>query len=250
MHIKSHVLSSNMIFIKNNVTNPFMKLSFTLLLFTVLFSSCLKDSEREYNDTVIVSALTVINASPDTPPLDFVLDNQRVQKFSYPDEKINYFAAFSGKRSARLFETGQLNQPVHEFEIRLLQGKYYSLYITGTKDNLGSLLIEDDLRSPGKEYAKVRFINLSPDAPALDFKISGDSVLASQKRFKEYTGFQDVKAGNYSAVIKSSNGDIVNFPFDLQIKAGKIYTVWAKGLIESSNENEKFGYSLVNHNID
>lgn len=248
--MKSHVLTINMILIQNIVSDRYMKISVALLLVSVFFSSCFKDSDQQEYSSVIVSAITVINASPDTPPLDFVLDNQRVQQFSYPDGKINYFAAFSGTRSARLFESGQPDQPLYTFDIRLLQGKYYSLFINGTKENLGALLIEDDLKSPGKEYAKVRFVNLSPDAPALDFGISGDSVLASQKRFKEYTGFQEVKAGNYSALIKSSNGDAINFPFDLQIKPGKIYTVWAKGLIESPAEGEEFGFSLLDHNID
>src|SRR5690606_22412752 len=144
-HIKSHVHIVKYDIYKNIVSHHSMKISVALLLVTLFLSSCLKDSDREYSDSTIVSALTVVNASPGTPPLDFVLDNQRVQKFSYQNDKINYFAAFSGKRFARIFESGQSNQSLFEFEIRLLQGKYYSLFINGIKDDMGSLLIEDDL---------------------------------------------------------------------------------------------------------
>jgi len=219
-----------------------------ILIVPFLLSSCLKKSGPDASS--IVSAITVINASPNSPTLEFVLDNQRVQEFSYPDKKIPYFAAFSGSRMARIYEAGNLNLPLYELELRLMQGNYYSLFISGNKNALGSLMVEDDLSPTTPGNAKIRFINLSPDAPALDFKIDDDNILASNKKFREYTGFQELKAGDYNAIIESHDGDAANEPFDLTVEDGKIYTIWAKGLVESTVEEEKFGYSILVHSIN
>jgi len=131
-----------------------------------------------------------------------------------------------------------------------MQGNYYSLFISGKKDALNSLMVADDLSPTTPGNAKIRFINLSPDAPALDFKINDDNIVASNKKFKEYTGFQELKAGDYNAVIKSHTGNSANQPFDLKVEDGKIYTIWAKGLVNTTVEEEKFGYSILVHNIN
>jgi len=241
---------------KYNLHKKFKRIPLIIILCTLLisslFSSCLKGSGPDVssNPSSIVSALSVINASPDSPTLEFVLDNKRVQKFAYPDTKIKYFPVFLGYHLARIYEADKLYSPLYELELNLFQGKFYSVYIAGKKDTLTSLTVEDDINIPSSGNAKIRFINLSPDASALNFYIKPDSVLASNKKFKEYTSFQEVKAGNYNASIKSYEGNSIDLPIDLKIENGKIYTIWAKGLMETTVEEETFGYSVVVHNLD
>jgi len=223
-----------------------------VLLLSFSHSSCLRDSGPGAGSDInsIVSALSVINASPNSPTLEFVLDNKRVQKFSYPETRINYFPVFLGYHLARIYEADKLYSPLYELELNLFQGKFYSIYITGKINALTSLTVEDDMNIPSSGNAKIRFINLSPDASALDFYIKPDSILASNKKFKEYTSFQEVKSGNYSAIIKSHEGNLIDLPIDLKIENGKIYTIWAKGLIETALEEEAFGYSIIVHNLE
>lgn len=227
------------------------KIKLTLALFTIaagtLLSSCLDNDGTDSSS--IVSAVSVIHASPDSPGLEFVIDNQRVERFTYGDNYIPYFVAYSGNRFARVYEQGSFNRPLYEFELKLTNGKYYSVFIAGKKDELSSLILEDDLTSPG-ENATVRFVHLSPDAPALDFNISADSTLASNKKFKEHTGFQLVTPGTYNIVVKSYGSDESIFNEELTFKEGEIYTVWAKGLIDTEEDEQKFGVSIITHNVD
>lgn len=226
-----------------------IKLPILLLALLTSFSSCLNDDGPDSSS--IVSAVSVVHASPNSPIFEFVIDNQRVERFSYGDVYIPYFVAYSGNRLARVYEQNSFDRPVHEFELKLVNGNYYSVYIAGKKDKLSSLIVEDDLTSPG-EKAKVRFIHLSPDAPALDFNISTDSTLASNKKYKEYTSFQEVTPGTYNITIKPHASASLNLIYneELKFEAGKIYTVWAKGLVETEEENQAFGASVITHTID
>lgn len=222
-----------------------------LLLLTVSFltSSCLKDSGTDYS--TIVSALTVVHASPNSSDFEFILDNQRSQQtISYPNKRLPYFPAYSGSRFVRIYETGNFNTPVYDVEIKLIQGKYYSLFIGGKSESLTSVLIEDDMTIPAQGKAKIRFINLSPDSDPLDFKLSGDNTIASNKKFKEYTGFQEVNVGNYTATIESHDGNEIELPLDLTIESGKIYTIWARGLVDTTVDEERFDYSVIVNNLD
>jgi len=229
--------------------NSKIKPAILLLMFVLstVMSSCLDDGGPDSSS--IVSAVSIIHASPNSPGFEFVIDNQRVERFTYGDNYIPYFVAYSGNRFARIYEQGSFNRPLYEFELRLVNGKYYSVFIAGEKDKLSSLVLEDDLTEPG-ENAAVRFVHLSPDAPALDFTITADSTIASNKKYKEYTGFQQVTPGTYNILVKSHGSENLIFNQELTFETGQIYTVWAKGLAKTEEEEQKFGVSVVTHNVD
>lgn len=228
----------------------YKSLTLVFVAFSTFFlSSCLKDDN--YNQQSIVSALTVINASPDAPAYDFVLNRQAVypKNRSYTD-RIDYFILNTGRYNASFYEYQTNTKPIYETAITLANGKYHSLFLAGTQaDSLTSLLIQDDLILPAAEKAKLRFINLSPDAGALDFAIVTDSLFASKKDFKDYTDFYEIPAGEYKASLKSSSGTKVNHAFNLKLTAGKIYTVWARGLVETTNEKQIFEDGLIIHDL-
>lgn len=215
--------------------------------FSLLFlSSCLKNSDSDNN--TIGSALTVIHASPDTEPFDFVLNRSAVlpQNVSYAT-RIPYFSLYSGTYEARFYKHNTYTDPLYSTDINLAQGKYYSLFLTGLEADLTNLLIEDDLSRPEEGKAKLRFVNVSPDAGALDFSIVTDSLFASNKNFKEYTAFYNIAPGTYSATFSSHTGEAVDFDFELKLERGKTYTVVARGLVETTNEDQKLENGLINH---
>jgi len=222
---------------------------FLLSAISFSLSSCLKDSGPDTGS--IVSAITVIHASPNSPAFDFVLDNQRILDPTGPEfvygKRIPYFRAFSGSRLARIYEKNNFISPLHEVELKLMSGIYYSLFIGGTHESITSLLVTDDLTKPSEDKAKIRFVNLSPDSPALDFSISQNTIITNNKKFNEYTSFQEVDAGSYNAVIKSHDNNMFNLPIEFDLEKGKIYTLWAKGLVNTNVEEEEFGFEIMTH---
>lgn len=233
---------------------PLFKKNKTVLFFLIIFgtinlmllSSCLKDSNDESNE--IVSAVTVIHGSPDAPAVDFVLNRGLISANLSFGLRVPYFSWYAGQSQASFYPRGTITDPIYTATINLTRGKYYSLFLAGLEaDSLSSLLIEDDLTQPAADKAKLRFINLSPDAGTLDFSIVPDSLFASQKNFKEYSSFYEINPGNYSATFMSSTGDLVDYSFDLKLDPGKTYTVWARGLVQATDNDQEFENGLIIH---
>lgn len=226
-------------------------------LCTLLFlSSCLKDSMlgpgSSPNSESVISGLSVIHASPDAPAFDFVLNGERI----FPSDQsftkyISYSPLFAGKYQAKFYTHGTYTNAFYISNIMLAKGKYHSLFLAGLKtDSLTTLLLEDDLTQPREGNAKLRFVNLSPDAGALDIFIIAENPFASKKNFKGYTAFNEIEAGEYAATFKSSEGKPIHHTFNLKLQKGKIYTVWAKGLVGTTNDDQSFGNGLVIHDLN
>lgn len=227
---------------------PMKKAILLLTIFSVFLASCLKESGQDSGS--IVSALTVIHASPNSPELEFVLDNQRVQTFTYADRNIDYFAAFSGSRVAKIFEANKFNTVLHQTTLKLMSGKYYSVFVTGKKDSLSSLVLEDNLSKPAPGKARIRFVHLSPDAPALDFSVGDDFTLASNIEYRRSTDYHEVDAETYSTRLKSHRGEVIDMEQEITLDPGKTYTFWVKGLLYTETETEALGYKLMVHEVD
>lgn len=233
---------------KNIVDMKLSKFPFVIiaLFLSFMLSACLKNKDG-YNENV-VSALSVVNASVWTPPVDFVLDGQRVnnQSFEFGD-RIQYFGVYSGTWPAAFYQGNTHTNPLLKTSITLLNGKYYTLFFTGDKETPEGLLLEDDIRIPEKGEVTLRFVNLSPDAGPVDFRV-GSEVLAARKDFKDYTSFQAISAGTYQAAVLAQNGAILK-ELELKLVDGRIYTVWLKGLAkEDSGEKDlQLDTGLIDH---
>jgi len=219
------------------------------------FSACLKD-DGAVNQ---ISAVRALNAAPGSAQLDIGLDqnqlnydrqNMRTEDFAYGDT-LPYKNAWPGSRWVRVFETGSgaSTQPIAQGTVQFTPGKFYSLYVVGYED-IELMATEDDLSAPGAGKAKIRFIHLSPDAPALDFAIAGtDTPLAADKVFKEVEKFSTVDADETYTfqIIEHSSGDVVH-TFEFTPGSDMIYTVWAKGLFDNEGDAAlDFGHGIITH---
>ena len=215
----------------------------------VTLNACLKDEEGLNQ----VSAVAALNAVPGSEGLDIGLDNNQLNQrvFAYGDT-IPYLNAWPGRRLVRVFEVdrGPTTAPEAQGTVDFTPGKFYSLYVVVYED-IELMTTEDDLSSPGEGRAKIRFINLSPDAPSLDFGAASiDTLLASGRAFKSVTKFSMVDAGEtYTFHIMEHNNDQkVLHTFDFTPESNMIYTVWAKGLFEpTDNELLDFGHGIITH---
>src|ERR1700744_1475900 len=132
-----------------------------LCILAVMLSSCLKS---HYDDTPAppVALLTVIQASPGQPQLDFTIDNTRVNSMPINfGDNVDYFRAYAGRRKATFSKTGG-GGTVGSDSITLKENVAYSLFLTNVTATPQLLLLTDSLTRPSAGNANVRFINLSP----------------------------------------------------------------------------------------
>ncbi|MEO5909306.1 MAG: DUF4397 domain-containing protein [Pelobium sp.] len=210
---------------------------------TISLSSCLKNND-DYVDQNF-SALAVIHASPGLQPFDFVLDKQKINSdaFDY-SERLNYFNIYSGNIAFGIFKT----QTVDSIKTGILvaqPNKYYSVYVIGEASNPEFLTIADSLTAPKAGMAKVRFLNLSLNSPALNLSYGAESTLFSNTAYKAHSEFTEIEGGkNYSFTIENSSGEVKGSADNIPLQSGRIYTIWSTGIYNSTSENLKTGIKI------
>ncbi len=227
-------------------------MAMVVLVFGTL-SACLKDGDGVVSQ---ISAVRALNAVPGSTGLDIGLDQNQLNdplldgQFAYADT-LPYKNAWPGNRLVRVYTPirNPSTPPLAQGTVGFTPGRFYSLYVAGYTD-IELVATEDDLSAPAEGKAKIRFIHLSPDAPALDFRITGeDAPLASDKEFKEFTGFVTIDADvtyTFNMVVHGTN-EVVH-TFDFKPKNDMIYTVWAKGLMERVDHGILgFGHGILTH---
>jgi hypothetical protein len=178
------------------------------------------------------SRFMVVHASPDTPSLDvYVSGNGAKDNLVYPGNT-GYLTIDAGFLDVRLQLTAPPHTILYEAQHDFAEDDYYTLFIDDTMSNLDWIMLTDDLSTPASGQTRLRFLHLSPDAPAIDITTQTGTVLFPDHIFEEVTPFTDFAAGTYDLQVR--NAGTTNVLFDIPprtFQAGKVYTIFLKGLV-------------------
>jgi hypothetical protein len=216
----------------------------TVCILSVMLSSCLKDHGSN-TPLPPVALLTVIQASPGQPPLNFSINGNRVNLnvMNFGDN-IDYFSAYTGKRIF-MFSTTASGTTVISDTATLKQNVAYSLCLVNKVSTPQLLLLKDTISQPASGNAGLRFVNLSPDAPAVDLAIKGGSVFVANTSFKGFSTFKAIQGNNYSFEIRKAGTTTVLATLNnVSLNTGFVYTVYLQGLAAATDAT-KLNASLV-----
>jgi len=216
-------------------------------LLATLLTSCLKDHDNE--PLPPAGLVSVINASPDSQPLDFYLNNNMVNvyplRFGYG---LDYFRAYTGKRTATFTMAGT-QQQVKSDTLTVNTDKFYSIFLANKASSPDMVILTDSIAKPASGMATIRFVNLSPDAPAADLVIKGGATLAANKTYKSASGFTAVQGGNYTLEVHQAGTSTVLATLDnTTITNGSVYTVWLQGFA-AATDNTKLSADIQTNAI-
>ena len=128
--------------------------------------------------------------------------------------------------------------------------KNYSVYAVDAVANISPLVIEDDLTVPASGKAHVRFIHLSPDAPAVDITLTDGTVIFGNNSFKDFTAFTPLDAGSYDLQVRVAGTSTVALDLGtITVTEGNIYTVFAKGFLSGSGAQALGAEIIVNNQL-
>jgi hypothetical protein len=214
-----------------------MKTAFLAVLPTLFLMSCDRDDDPVVTQTANVK---VVHASPDAPGVDLLVDNTRVNTtpLMYPNDT-DYLVVEAGTRNIKVNAAGT-NTSVIDANINLAPDQYYTIFAANQLDNIEAVVVTDNLTPPASGQAHVRFIHLSPDAPAVDVVVADEGpVLFSNQTFKQATDFTPVSAGSYNLEVRvaGTNTVVLELP-NVQLTDGAIYTVFAKGFVTPPADND------------
>ena len=204
-----------------------------MLLF---FSSCLKDHNTYYNPPV--AYLSFVQASTDEPPINFFLNSNMVNTFpmQYGDH-FDYIRAYTGLRTANFNNAATGGQLLSD-TMTLRQNAAYTLFMANVAANPQALLLTDTLNKPAQGNATVRFVNMGPDAGAVDLKLTGPSTTTiANKAFKAHSGFVALPgASSYNLqVTETGTATVLASLNNINLINGGVYTVWFYGLKSGTN---------------
>ena len=207
----------------------------------VTLSSC-EDEQITYANVLVA------HASPDAPGVDLLIDDVKVntQPLTYPGNT-GYLQAESGTRNIKVNVAGTSNSVING-NLVVEADENYSIFAVDEVAEITALVLVDDLTPPAAGKAHVRFVHLSPDAPAVDIALTGGAVVFPNVAFKGFTAFTPLDAGvAYNLEVRvagTSTVALVLPPVTLQ--PGKIYTVFAKGFLAGTGAQALGAEVIVN----
>lgn len=107
------------------------------------------------------------------------------------------------------------------------QNTFQTVFITGECSSISALFTDDDLTNPPTGKAKIRFVNLSPDAGNLMHKKT--ALPSFPTRLINQLQFVNFDPGVYDLQLKSATGTVL-LEKNVTVTAGIIYTAWANGM--------------------
>ena len=165
---------------------------------------------------------------------------------SFPNNTA-YLPVSAGTRSIAVKVAGT-STTVLSADLPVAANTYYSVFAVDSVSKLSALVLSDDLTAPASGKAHVRFIHLSPNAPAVDVALAGGSVLIGDKSFKQYTSFVPLDAGTYDLEVRLAGTSTIVLPLPgITLTAGKIYTVFAKGFVGGTGAQALGAQIIVNN---
>jgi hypothetical protein len=131
--------------------------------------------------------------------------------------------------------------------VTLKQNYFYSLFLANETSKPEIFLLTDTLTRPPANMASIRFVDLSPDAPAVDLVLNDTLKIATNKIFKGHSSFISL-TGNSSynlEVRQSGTSTALASLSNLTLNTNEVYTIIFDGLAASTSSTDKLSIFYV-----
>ncbi len=233
---------------KTTFNSPLKFMAMLMIALTTVFSFSACSDDEDAATPAAAGKLMIIHASPDAPAVDLLLDGTKLNSsaVNYTDNTA-YISAAAGTRVLKVNVAGTSTTAL-QASLSVVSGKNYSVFAIDSVSNLSGLVVEDNLAAPAAGKAHVRFIHLSPNAPAVDVAVDGGAIVFGDYIFKEASDFTPLDAGTYDLEVRVAGTPNVALDLDpITLTAGKIYTVYAKGFLGGVVPQELGAQIIVNN---
>lgn len=223
------------------------KMLFIMLTFVTAISlaACSDDDNTTAPTPSAKASVMVVHASPDAPGVDLLVDNTVAgTNLTFPNNT-GYLQVNAGTRNVKVNATGT-STTVIQANLNLMENKSYSVFAVNQVSTIEPLVFEDNLSNPASGKAHVRFIHLSPNAPAVNITLTDGTIVFGNVSFKGSVNFTPLDAATYNLQVRdaATNQTVVLELPNISLQAGKIYTVFAKGLLGGSG-NQALGAQII-----
>lgn len=233
---------------KKTFLKQFVHAATGLLSCILIFSSCNKNNKDV--DLPDAAVVTFIHASPKSPRLDVALDANRLGLYNFTYTSYwNNQLAYTGNRSLKVYKYGE-NTPFYTKEVTFNLDKHYSVFLADSGSKMEAVVLQNVSRSTTSDSVRIKFANMCPDVPALDFYIKGQSApVAANVAYKAAADFISAKAG-YDMVVEvreAGTSNVLAASLPLTLAGRNIYTLYASGFKGLNTAEGRITVSYVKH---
>ena len=224
-------------------------LSVLALVATLGFTTGCSDDNNAVAPTARGRILAV-HASPDAPAVNLLVDGTAAGTgLTYPNNTA-YLTVNAGSRNIKVNPTANPTVSVIDANVNVAPGASYTVWAVNFLSAIEPVVTTDDLTAPATGKSHVRFVHLSPNAPAVDVALDGGAVVFGNVSFKQATAFTPLNAGVYDLEVRLAGTSTVVLDLDpITLTAGKIYTAFAKGSAAASPPvGQELGAGIIVNN--
>ncbi|MCA9879679.1 MAG: DUF4397 domain-containing protein, partial [Thermomicrobiales bacterium] len=188
---------------------------------------------RAQDDAVRADAtIRVIHASPDAPAMDVLLDGQPLLDNVSPDSASDYLAVTAETHRLQIVPAGQTAAAaLVDEEIDAAPGAAYIVAVYGRLNDVQGAVIDVGLGEIEPGTARVRLLNFSPDAGAVDLAETGGDVWFDNVDLGEVTDYRDVTPGGISADLRGDDDWVLQTIPELGFADARVYDVVVLGQV-------------------
>ncbi len=211
----------------------------------ILMISC-SDDDNPTAPTAKANVM-VVHASPNAPAVDLLVDNTvAASGLEFPNNT-TYLPVDAGSRNVKVNVAGTSTTVINA-DLTLTASTNYTVFAVDSVSKISTVVLTDNLASPATGKAHVRFVHLSPDAPAVNVTLTDGTIVFGNRAFKQSTDFTPLDAGTYNLQVRdaATNSAVVLNLNGIALQAGKIYTVFAKGFLGGAGAQALGAQIIIN----
>ena len=147
-------------------------------------------------------------------------------------ELSQYIPVPPGNYNIKVYPSGQITTPVINTNIMIPPNTIFNVAAIGILPNISLYPIPEPITAQDSGKACVRFIHLSPNAPAVDIKLADGTRVFNNVAYKNITNYSCIPAGTYTFTVSpsGSNNVVLTVP-NVKVNANNYYTIYAVGLV-------------------
>ncbi len=185
------------------------------------------------------ATIRFLNASPDSPNLDFLIDDTKIltdQPFKLTSALIKIKA---GSRNVKIMESGGIS-PIFNGSFNFELDKSYMVVAINNFINLSGLVFETPTKSPGGDKSFLRVVHCSPNAPSVYIKFTTTLDRPPQYVTLSYRGvsnYLEYPAGPVDVTIyQAGTTDTLKYG-RMYLDGGKVYSAYIIGYITGTQSS-------------
>ena len=177
------------------------------------------------------SYIRILHAVPNAPAVDVYANRVPIARNLRYREFTEYQPIKAGTYQIEIYPAGRTDNPVLRTTATLPDYSIFTIAAVGQLPNISLLPIAEPKIPFPQGMAMIRFSHLSPTAPNVDITLTDGTVLFSDVRFKETTGYIMVPPTTYNLQARVAGTDqvVLDVP-NIKLLSDRFYTVYAVGL--------------------